>query len=340
MQEVALDVLVVPELKKLERELKRASGGLISASLNSDLPQPSPPPMETDDPFDIIHFPCCQETVKVNQQQSHFCIICGTEVDMNMSEAKQVFLSHKGVNKDLVIDFKETLELLGYEPWLDEDAMPAGTPLDRGLLQGMKDSCGVVFFVTPEFKDEGYLETEINYAMSEKRRKKDKFAIVPLLFVGDDEGVAEIPELLGTFVYKKPKTLLEALREIVRALPVVPGPVDWRDEVTGVATVPQIKSTSAELSDEAKAILGEAVISNGSIMHMRFIGGEAISVNNKPMMPDQDHRTIARWTGGLEDLQRRRYIKAIGHKGKVFEVTREGYDAADELVLSLPKHAS
>ncbi|MXZ19180.1 MAG: toll/interleukin-1 receptor domain-containing protein [Caldilineaceae bacterium SB0665_bin_25] len=259
---------------------------------------------------------------------------------MNMSEAKQVFLSHKGVNKDLVIDFKETLELLGYEPWLDEDAMPAGTPLDRGLLQGMKDSCGVVFFVTPEFKDEGYLETEINYAMSEKRRKKDKFAIVPLLFVGDDEGVAEIPELLGTFVYKKPKTLLEALREIVRALPVVPGPVDWRDEVTGVATVPQIKSTSAELSDEAKAILGEAVISNGSIMHMRFIGGEAISVNNKPMMPDQDHRTIARWTGGLEDLQRRRYIKAIGHKGKVFEVTREGYDAADELVLSLPKHAS
>ncbi|MYC95176.1 MAG: toll/interleukin-1 receptor domain-containing protein [Caldilineaceae bacterium SB0661_bin_32] len=259
---------------------------------------------------------------------------------MNISEAKRVFLSHKGVNKDIVIDFKETLELLGYEPWLDEDAMPAGTPLERGLLQGMKDSCGVVFFVTPEFKDEGYLETEINYAMSEKRRKKDKFAIVPLLFVGDDNRVAEIPDLLGTLVYKKPKTQLEALQETIRALPVAPGPVDWRDEVTGVATVPQIKSTSAELSDEAKALLGEAVISDGSIMHMRFIGGETISVNNKPMMPDQDHRTIARWTGGLEDLQRRRYIKDIGHEGKVFEVTREGYDAADELGLSLPEHAS
>ena len=316
IQEVALDVLVVPELKKLEREFKRESGRLFSVSIESDLPKPSAPPMEIDEPFDILHFPCCQETVKLNRQQSHFCIICGTEVDMTISEAKRVFLSHKGVNKDLVIDFKETLELLGYEPWLDEDAMPAGTPLERGLLQGMKDSCGVVFFVTPEFKDEGYLETEINYAMTEKRRKKDKFAIVPLLFVGDDEGVAEIPELLGTFVYKKPKTQLEALREIVRALPVAPGPVDWRDDVSDVATMPNTKSIPIELSDEAKEILREAVNSGGSIMHLRPMGGEFISVKNKSMIPDQSHRTISRWVGGLDDLRHRRYIKTLDTKAR------------------------
>jgi hypothetical protein len=50
--------------------------------------------------------------------------------------------------------------------------MPAGTSPDRALLQGMKDSCGVVFFVTPSFKDEGFLESEINYAMQQKREKK------------------------------------------------------------------------------------------------------------------------------------------------------------------------
>ena len=106
---------------------------------------------------------------------------------------------------------------MGYDPWLDEDAMPAGTPLERGLLQGMQDSCGVVFFITPSFKDEGYLETEINYAIQEKRRKEDKFAIVTLQFLDADGNVGEIPDLLKTYVWKKTKTPLEALREIVRA---------------------------------------------------------------------------------------------------------------------------
>ncbi len=334
MQAVALETMVAPKLRNLERQFKRSPGSLINVRVKSDIPKPSPAPVETDDPFDILHFPCCQETVKLNRQQIHFCIICGTEVDMTISEAKMVFLSHKGVNKDLVIDFKETLELLGYEPWLDEDAMPAGTRLERGLMQGMKDSCGVVFFITPEFKDEGYLATEIDYAMKEKRRKEGRFAIITLQFVGNDGKVSPIPELLQPYIWKKPKTDLEALREIIRALPVAPGTVDWRDEVTGVATVPQTKSTSAELSDEATAILREAVTSNGSIMHIRGLNRELISVNNKEMMPDQSPRNIAKWRGGLEDLLRRRLIKDIGHKGNVFEVTREGYDAADELGLS------
>ena len=79
---------------------------------------------------------------------------------MATNDEKKVFLSHKGADKAVATDFKQTLALLGYEPWLDEDAMPAGTELARGLLHGMKDSCGVVFFITPSFEDESYLRTE------------------------------------------------------------------------------------------------------------------------------------------------------------------------------------
>jgi hypothetical protein len=129
-------------------------------------------------------------------------------MDMALSDAKKVFLSHKGIDKEKVTEFKSTLALLGYDPWLDEDSMPAGTPLERGLLQGMRDSCGVVFFITPSFKDEGYLETEINYAIQEKRTKGDRFAVVTLQFVGEDGKVGEIPELLKTYVWKKPKSSL------------------------------------------------------------------------------------------------------------------------------------
>jgi hypothetical protein len=49
--------------------------------------------------------------------------------------------------------------------------MAAGVELDRGILQGFNDSCAAVFFVTPRFKDENYLATEVNYAMIEKRKK-------------------------------------------------------------------------------------------------------------------------------------------------------------------------
>lgn len=255
-----------------------------------------------------------------------------------MNDSKQVFLSHKSVDKDLVTDFKETLELLGYEPWLDEEAMPAGTVLERGLNQGMKDSCAVIFFITPEFKDEGFLETEIDDAAQEKRKKGDKFAIITLQF-GGKEG-ASIPDLLRRYVYKTPKSHLEALREIVRALPVVPGPIDWREGITGVTTGPQQTSTAAELSDEAKAILREAVSSPTPIEYIHTVHVEQIHAGRKNMIPeDADTRTIIYWKDSLKELQQRGYIRDIETSGtsfEFFEVTRKGYEAADELGLSNP----
>lgn len=331
IQAVTTDVVLGPELKKLERETKRASGGLLKLDMKTDLPQAGAPPMETDDALDVLRFPCCHETIKVTRHDRHFCIICGKEMEMAATDAKKVFLSHKGIDKNKVADLKSTLQLLGYDPWLDEDAMPAGTPLERGLLQGMKESCGVVFFITPAFKDEGYLETEINYAIQEKRAKGERFAIITLQFVDTEGKIGEIPELLKTYVWKKPKTSLEALREIVRALPITPSVVDWREGIDGVVTVPKTRSTSTELSAEAKTILKAAASGDGHILCHGSYGAKSVQVGGKQLIPDQSPRTVALWVGGVEDLQRRRYIMDIGHKGEVFQVTREGYEAADTL---------
>ena len=81
----------------IERETKLGNPALQSAV------------QETDDPLDILHFPCCNETIKVTRHNHHFCIICGTEIDMTTSDSKKVFLSHKGVDKHDVIDFKKSL---------------------------------------------------------------------------------------------------------------------------------------------------------------------------------------------------------------------------------------
>lgn len=141
----------------------------------------------------------------------------------------KIFLSHKGADKPLIREFKKTLEILGFDPWLDEDAMSAGTELERALLQGFSDSCAAVFFVTPNYKDENYLASEVDYAIKEKRKKGDRFAIVTLVLKdGDDKGV--VPELLHRYVWKEPANELEALREVLKAIPVQTGDVYWKHE--------------------------------------------------------------------------------------------------------------
>ena len=251
---------------------------------------------------------------------------------MDNNGGRKIFLSHKGSDKDTVNDFKETLQELGYEPWLDDDAMAAGTLRERGLLQGMQASCAVVFFVTPSFKDEGYLATEIDYAIEEKRRKGDRFAIITLRLNGSGDDESLIPELLDRYIWKTPKTPLEALRDIVKALPIDPRDLKWRDEVTEPAEEPELRFPIEELPHEARSILKEAVLGDGLIILTRTFGGQSIATNGKAMIPDQKSRTIARWVGGLEDLAQLDYIRDVGFEGKVFKVTREGYEAADEIL--------
>ena len=67
------------------------------------------------------------------------------------------------------------------------------------------------------------------------------------------------------------------------------------------------------------------------------VEGEHIQVGRTSMIPfDADARTIAYWKAGLKELQQRGYISDSETKGTHFEVTKKGYEAADELGLSNP----
>lgn len=143
---------------------------------------------------------------------------------------KKIFLSHKGNDKPTVRLYKSVLQTLGFTPWLDEDAMVAGTELERALLQGFKDSCAAVFFVTPNYVDSGYLATEINYAIQEKRAKGNRFSIITLALLDNAGNIGIIPDLLKPYVWKTPPTALTALEEIVRALPIVLESPVWKNQ--------------------------------------------------------------------------------------------------------------
>ena len=133
---------------------------------------------------------------------------------------KQIFLSHKSVNKDLVREFKKTLEAVGLDPWLDEDEMPAGTALHRGICDGFRNSCAAVFFITTDFVDEKFIANEINYAMAEKNEKGERFSIITLVFEDPTGNKGIVPRRLKQYVWKEPKNYLEAFSEIIKALPL------------------------------------------------------------------------------------------------------------------------
>lgn len=140
----------------------------------------------------------------------------------------RVFISHRGLDKVLAQRYHLVLQELGYDPWLDDPELFAGSNLERAIKQGFVDSCAAIFLITEHFADDNFLSTEIDYAIQEKRKKGNKFVIISLRY----EGSSAIPSLLETYTYKNIKNDLDGLYEVVRALPIELGPVRWRDNLS------------------------------------------------------------------------------------------------------------
>lgn len=86
------------------------------------------------------------------------------------------------------------------------------------------------------------------------------------------------------------------------------------------------------LSDEAKRLLIEAAKDkHGTVMHLRYLGGQTIQTNGINFADSKDRRSIARWEAALEQLLAEDLIVERGYKREVFEITAEGYEMADKL---------
>lgn len=79
MQGVAVETALASALKGHERQIKGMSSGLLRTDTQLALPTPPATPVEVDSKLSLLHFPCCNETVKLEQQEEHFCPICGME---------------------------------------------------------------------------------------------------------------------------------------------------------------------------------------------------------------------------------------------------------------------
>ena len=106
----------------------------------------------------------------------------------------------------------------------------------------------------------------------------------------------------------------------------------------GGATQSTTSVMQAPLSPDALALLSAAnADGSGTILFERFGGGAEISSNDKVLNEDSTPRTLARWEGAIEELEKGGLLRATSAAREVFELTRDGFAAADAAKAAAPQ---
>ncbi|MCL1628272.1 hypothetical protein M3N55_05970 [Roseibaca sp. V10] len=111
-----------------------------------------------------------------------------------------------------------------------------------------------------------------------------------------------------------------------------------RLDISSLLTLPDsYDPVENRLSEEAKRLLIEAAKDpSGTIMSIRFLGGQAIQTNGINFIESSDRRSAARWEAALDQAVEEGLVIARGYKNEMFEITSKGYDVVDRLLQALP----
>lgn len=92
-------------------------------------------------------------------------------------------------------------------------------------------------------------------------------------------------------------------------------------------------SASAALSNEAQILLREvAADPSGLVLFERYGASVDLHTNGVSLLTSkEDHRALALWESALQELLRDGLLISRGERGEVFEITKQGYDAAKRI---------
>jgi len=96
------------------------------------------------------------------------------------------------------------------------------------------------------------------------------------------------------------------------------------------ASAHQAPHADTRLSKEAAELLLEASKDpQGCIHRLRDLNGIDVGTNRRSFINKGDARSRAMWEGAVDELASKGFIKDVGHKGEIYEVSRAGYDLAE-----------
>lgn len=91
------------------------------------------------------------------------------------------------------------------------------------------------------------------------------------------------------------------------------------------------KERDIKLSDAARELLTAAASEEkGTILVLKTLGGESMHAGKKAF-GSQSKRDYAAYDAALRELIAAGYVKPVGHKGEIYELTHEGWQLVDAL---------
>ena len=90
-----------------------------------------------------------------------------------------------------------------------------------------------------------------------------------------------------------------------------------------------IASPVITLSREAQELLRVAASSDGTVMHVRSLGGANVQAGRRLFVEPHSPRSDAIWEAAIQDLVNEGFLQPVGHGGELFKVTHAGYEYFD-----------
>jgi len=92
---------------------------------------------------------------------------------------QHIFISHASQNDDVVKRLRETLELEGFQTWVDSRELSGGDLLDETITEKIKTAKTFMILLSIESLSSGWVQKELNLAHKiAKARKTDGYKVI------------------------------------------------------------------------------------------------------------------------------------------------------------------
>lgn len=281
---------------------------------------------------------------------------------MTEEKAKMIFISHSTKDKDYVSAFVELLEVLG----LKEDEIvcssipPYCIPLNNKVYEWLVDkfqNCElhVIYMLSHNYYGSAASLNEMGAAWAMKHNWSA--ILLPGFGFGEIDGCID-PSQIGIKLDDSDIATLKfrfgELKEILTrefSLRLMSSAVWERHRDKFLKKISDIKENQNIVNQEVMEFESQNEMvntnttsvdacvmlayasddPNGQIMQLASLGGSSISTKGIEFVRKNTARELARWTSAIDELLRQGYIKLVGRKDKIYNVTNSGFMFADQV---------
>jgi tetratricopeptide (TPR) repeat protein len=132
-----------------------------------------------------------------------------------------IFVSHSSKDDVLVKALGKSLEIQGFEPWIDSRRLKGGDALEPKIKEAIKQARAFIVVLSLNAINSPWILKEVQYALKVKKKQGDDYPVIPLLPEGVEPSALNLyfkKEPVGIKIQLGPGGISEAMPQIFAAL--------------------------------------------------------------------------------------------------------------------------